>query len=146
VQVIQSLEVEVASIHHVVGSRLWQEQVEHVDIVHLAVGDVNKAGNIAAQIEQRVQLDCRLRRTKRRPAKDRQTQIDRRRVERVNRFGQVHAEGFLGIQAACDADQALGKARVDTPIAGRIGVGQVLVETREALDLVLSVFTSRPRK
>jgi hypothetical protein len=63
-----------------------------------------------------------------------------------NRVGQVHAEGLLGIPAACDADQALNKVRVDTPIAGRIGVGQVLVETREALDLVLSVFTSRPRK
>jgi hypothetical protein len=33
-----------------------------------------------------------------------------------NRVCQVHAEGLLGIQAACDADQALNKVRVDTSI------------------------------
>ena len=37
--------------------------------------------------------------------------------------GWLNAE-FLGIQAARDTDQPLGEARVDTPIAGRIGVGE----------------------
>jgi hypothetical protein len=92
--------------------------------VHLAVGDVNKARDIAAQIEQCVQFDSRLGRLERCPRKDRQAQIDRRRIERVHRLGQVHAEGFLRIQAACDADQPPGEARVDTPIADRIGIGQ----------------------
>jgi len=124
VQVIQPLEVEIPPIHHVVSPGLRQQQVEHVDFVHLAVGDMNKAGNIPAQIEQRVQLDGGLRRPERCPRKNRQAQIDRRRVERVNRFRQIHPEGFLGIQAARDTDQALGEARVDTPIAGRIGVGE----------------------
>ena len=124
VQGVQPLEVEVPAIHQVVGSWLGQERIEHVDLVHLAVGNVNKARDIAAQTEQGVQFDCGLRRTKRRPGKDRQAQIDCRGVEGVNRLGQIHAEGFLGIQASRDADKSLGEARVDTPISGRVGVGQ----------------------
>jgi hypothetical protein len=124
VQPMQPLEVEVAAIHHVIGSRFWQEQIEHVDIVHLAVGNMDKAGDISAQIEQRVKFDGRFRRSKRCPGKHRQTQIDRRRIERVDRLGQVHAGGFLGIQAARDADQAFGEARVDARVARGVGIGQ----------------------
>ncbi len=182
VQVIQPFGVEVASVHYVVGPGLRQQQVEHVDVVHLPVGDVNGSGNIAAQIHQRVQFDGRLGRPERRPREDRQTQVDGRGIERVYRLGQVHTEGFFGVQAACEADQPLGEARVDAPIAGRIGIGQgvagyvaanpqmielrrlrskarldisqtvsvgqlreghaqVLIETREALDLVLPRIT-----
>src|ERR1035438_4235134 len=104
VQAVQSLEVEVAAIHHVIGTSLWQQQVECIDIVHLAVGDVNKARNVAAQIQQSVQLDGRLGRTKRCPRKDREAQIDGRGIERVDRLRQIHSEGFLGIQAARDTN------------------------------------------
>ena len=137
---------------------------------------------ILPQIQQRVQFEGGLRRSERRPGKDRQTPIDRRRVERVNRLGQVHAEGPLGIHTPCDNDQAFVEARVDMLVARRVGVGQcvarnvaanlqmielrrlgsqarldipqtlsvrqpseghaeILVEAREALDLVLPGIT-----
>jgi hypothetical protein len=43
-------------------------------------------------------------RPKRRPGKDRQTQIDRRRIERIDRLGQIHPEGFFSVQATRDAE------------------------------------------
>jgi hypothetical protein len=49
VRVVQPIEIQSAASHRVVSARLAQQQVEHVDIVHLAVGDVNKAESIAAQ-------------------------------------------------------------------------------------------------
>src|SRR5260221_8580652 len=85
----EPFEIQVATVHDVERSRLWDQQVQHVDVVDSPVGDVDKAWNRAAQIEQSVKLDRRLRRTKRCPRKHRQTEIDGRRVERVDRLGQL---------------------------------------------------------
>lgn len=124
VQVMQPLKVHVAPIHHVVGACFRRELIEDVDVVHLAVGDVDKARNIAAQIWQRMHLDGRFGGSERCPRKHRQAQIDRRGVERIDGLGQIHTEESLGIQAPCDTDQALRKVGVDTPVARRIGIGQ----------------------
>jgi hypothetical protein len=83
-----------------------------------------KTRDIAAQIQQRVQLDGRFGRSKRRPRRRRETQIDGGRVERVDGLGQCHAEGFLGIRALRDTDQPLSEVGADTPIAARVGIGQ----------------------
>ena len=72
-QCIEALEVQVSAIHHVEGTRLGHKQVEDVDIVELAIADMDEGGNGAAQIEQRVQFHRRLGLTKRGPGKQRQT-------------------------------------------------------------------------
>ena len=41
----QSLEIEVATVHDIEGARLWNENIEHVDVVEFPVADVNEAGN-----------------------------------------------------------------------------------------------------
>lgn len=75
----EALEVEEASIHDVEGPGLRQQLVEHVDLVHLAVADMDEGRYIPAQIEQRVQLHRSLGRTERRPRKHRQAQCVHRR-------------------------------------------------------------------
>ena len=64
---VQALEVHVAAIHHVEGSGLHGEDVQHIDVVQLAVADVDERGNRPAQVQQGVQLDGGLGRSKRRP-------------------------------------------------------------------------------
>jgi len=49
---VQPREVQVSPIHDVEISRLHIENVEHVDIVQLAVADVNEGGDCAAQVQQ----------------------------------------------------------------------------------------------
>ena len=93
VKAVQAREVEEAPIHDVEGARLGQQLIEDVDLVHLAVADVDEGRDVAAQIEQRVQFDRRLGRAKWRPRKHRQAQIDGRRVERVDGLLQIDAEG-----------------------------------------------------
>jgi hypothetical protein len=51
-QRMEPVEIDVAAIHHVDGTGLWYQQVEGMDIVQLAVGDVDEAWNVAAQVEQ----------------------------------------------------------------------------------------------
>lgn len=57
-QRMQTLEVEIATIHDVKGTRLGWQEVQHVDFVHLPVAKVDKGWDIAPQIEQRVNFDC----------------------------------------------------------------------------------------
>src|SRR5712691_8439378 len=84
VEAIQALEVEEAAIHNVEGAGLGQQLVEDVDLVHLAITNVDEGGDVAAQIQQRVQLDGRLGQAERRPRKYRQTEIDGRGVECID--------------------------------------------------------------
>ena len=130
VEAIQAFEVEEATIHDVESAGLGQQLVEDVDLVHLAITDVNEGGDVAAQIEQRMQLDGCLGRAERRPRKYRQTQIDGRGVERVDGFLQIDAEGLLRIQRPGDADQALGEIGVDAPVAHSVGIGQRIASHR----------------
>src|ERR1051326_2453900 len=62
-------------------------------VVQPAVGDLNEARDAAAQIEQGVHLHFRLGRTKVRPRKQRQAQIDGGRVESVDRGVEVSGGG-----------------------------------------------------
>src|SRR5216683_7153783 len=59
VKAVQPLEVEKAPIHDVERPGLGQQLIEDVDLVHLAVADMDEGWDVAAQIEQRMQLDRR---------------------------------------------------------------------------------------
>lgn len=53
-----------------------EQQVERVDVMQLAVRDVDEAGDVAAQIQERVHLHGGLGRAEMRPGKHRQTKIE----------------------------------------------------------------------
>ena len=92
--------------------------------MQLAVADVDEAGDIAAQIEQRVHLYRCLGRTKVRPREHRQAQIDGGRIERVDGIVQVDGKALRGIQAACPANEQLCQLVPNAPIAPLVGIGQ----------------------
>ena len=43
---VKALEIQIAAIHDVEGTRLQRQDVEHVDIARLAVRDMDRAGNV----------------------------------------------------------------------------------------------------
>ena len=124
VKAVQPLEVEKAPIHDVEGTKLGQQLIEDVDLVHLAVADVDEGRDVAAKIEQRVQFDRRLGAAKWRPRKHREAQIDSGRIQGVDRFLQIDTKGFVDIQPSRDPDQALGEVGIHAPVANGIGVGE----------------------
>lgn len=97
--------------------------------MHLAVADEDERRDIAAQIGQRMHLHGRLGGAERRPREEGETQIDRRRIERVDSVLQVDAERLVRIQPSCDADQALREVAVDAPVPNGVGIGSVLRAT-----------------
>jgi len=120
----QSLEIQVPTIEQVIGARLDVQQVQGVDLVGLAIADVNEGGDGATQVQQGVQFDSRLVRAKRCPRINRQAQVYRRSIEGVDGCIQVDRHRFFGIQRARHGDQVLRKVGVDLPRPGCIGVGQ----------------------
>ena len=96
-QDVKAREVDVAAIHDVDGACFGDQQIESVNVVQLAVRDVNEARDVAAQIEQRVHLHRRLGGAKVRPWKQRQAQIDGRGIQSIDRVGQFHTQAFVGI-------------------------------------------------
>ena len=180
VEAVQACKVEIAAIHDVERARLGKQMIEDVDVVPLPVADMDERGDIATEIQQRMQLDGCLGRAKRCPREHRQAQVDGSAVERVDGLFQVHTEGLVDIQSARNTNQALGELGVDAPVPNFVGIGQgaardpsanahvielrdlgaqtgfdvaqalakrelreghaqILIETREALDLVLAV-------
>ena len=58
------------------------------------------------------------------PWEKRQTEIDGGRVQRVQTALQIHALGIVGMQRSRNFNQYLGKPRVDSPIAGLVGISE----------------------
>ena len=123
-QAMQAREIDIGPIHDVDRTGLWNQQVERANIVHLAIGNVNEAGDAPAQIQQRMHLHRRLGRSEMRPWKHRQTQVDGSRVQRVHHIAQIQPQVFLGVKHSGLSDQPLGEFLVDTPVAPLVGIGQ----------------------
>jgi hypothetical protein len=49
--------IQISSVHDVKAARFWNQFVEHVDIVQLAVADMNKSWDVATQIQKSMQFD-----------------------------------------------------------------------------------------
>ena len=92
--------------------------------MQLAIRDVNERRNTAAQIDQRMKFDRPLVLAKARPWKQRQTQIDRGRIQGVDRVLQFDAKPIPGVELAGGVDKAQGEILINTPVAGFVGIGQ----------------------
>jgi len=108
-QHVEAGEIDIAAVHDVDRASLREEQVKCVNVVQFAVRNVDEARDITAQVQQRVHLDRRFGRTEMRPRKDRQTKVDGRRVERIDRVGEVETQILVDVQPSRLDDQSLGQ-------------------------------------
>lgn len=113
---VPALEVDLAAIHDVESTDFGNQLIEDAHVVQLDVADGDKAGDIAAQIEQSVHLHCGFGGAERCPRKQQERQVDRGRAQGVCRVVQVHARGLVDIQLAGDTDQALREVGIDPPV------------------------------
>jgi hypothetical protein len=56
VQSMQPGKIDVAAVDDINGAWFGQQHIKRVNIVQLAIGDMDEAWDVAVQIEQRVQL------------------------------------------------------------------------------------------
>ena len=118
----EAFEIDVGSIHNVEGAGLGVDFVKDVDVVHFAVGNADKCGDIAPQVQQGVHLHGSLALSELCPREQREAQVDGGRVQRVQTLIQVHADRVADVQGPRDANQDLGEIGIDPPVARFVGV------------------------
>ena len=124
VQREQAREVQVTTVDKVESPSLPSHLVHHLDLVRLAVCDVHEGGNVASEIDGRVNLDRSFGLAKACPREHGQTQIDGARVEGINRLLQIDAKEISRIQRTRHADEVLRQIAVDLPRACGVGTRQ----------------------
>ena len=97
---------------------------EDVDVVHFAVGNADKRGDVASQVQQRVHLHGSLALAELGPREQREAQVDGGRVQSVETLIEIHADRIAGVQGPHDANQDLGEIGMDPPVARLVSVGQ----------------------
>ena len=131
-QCIEAGEVQVCPIHDVECSRFWNKEIENIDVVPLAVGDVDKAWYGTSEIQQCMDLDSCLCIAERCPREHRKAKIDCCGVQRVNSIGKIESEILANIKRSRLGDQSLCEIGVDAPVAGLVGIGQGRTRNRSA--------------
>ena len=92
--------------------------------MHFAVGDADKRGNVAVQVQQRVQFHRPLVPAKLRPGKQRETEVDGGGIEGIQTVVQIHAHPILRIQRSGSVNQLVREIGEDAPVVSLIGVCQ----------------------
>ncbi len=121
---IETGEVDVSAIHDVEGTWFGKQNVENAHIPHFPVGNVDKLGDAAPKIEQRVHLDRALGLAKSGPGEHCKAEVYGRGVQCVDRRIQVDAEVFVGIKLLGSGDENLSKVGIDASVAIFVGFGQ----------------------
>ena len=124
VEQMQPREIKIGAVHDIERIAFRHQPVQNVDIMQLAVGDVDESRYAAAQIKQCVQLHRRLGAAESRPRKKRQAQINGGRVKRMHGAVQFQFMGIIDVQVTIGVDQPLCEIRIDASVAGPVSVGQ----------------------
>ena len=105
----EAFEIDVGPIHDVEGAGLGADLVEDVDVVRFAVGNADKRGDVAVQVQQRVHLHSSLVPAELGPREQREAQVDGGRVQSVEGLIEIYADRIAGVQGPRDANQDLGE-------------------------------------
>jgi hypothetical protein len=114
----------VAPVEDVEGAGLEAERIEEGHIDGLAVGDRHERRDGPVQVEQGAQLHRGLGPTEVRPREQGQTEVDRRRIERVGRLGHLDRAGLGAVQVPCARNEELGEVAGDPPVPRLVRIGE----------------------
>ncbi len=120
----QASKVQVTPIHDVERAGLQNQDVQHIDFVHLAVADVDEGWDGAPQVQQGMKLDGSLGFAKRGPVEQAQTQIDGGGVQSVDRVLELQPQVLVQVKLASAPNQNGSQVGPDSPIARLVGIGQ----------------------
>ncbi len=132
VQCKQSCEIQITPIDHENRTCRQADRVEQAHIVNLAGRDADEHGDGATQIHDHMSFDSRFGLPEMRPWKQRQAQIDGRRIHCEDRPLQSQANILVPIQGQGDHDQALTECFEQAIVSPFGGIGQGRAGNRAA--------------
>jgi len=123
---VKTREVQISSIQYIEGTRLDGKIVEDTNIVDYSFCNMNKCRYRSSQIEKSMKFDGPLVPAESGPTEKRQTEVDRCRIEGINCVCEIQSEVFVAVETTGFGDDHLSKIGLNAPIAGFVGVGQVV--------------------
>ena len=123
-EAVESLEIEVAPVQDVEGSRVEGQIVEGVDVVQFSLGNVDETRNVAAEIDQGVEFDGAFATAEFRPGEEGQTEIDGGGIEGVHGLGQSGCERVVRVEGSGPTDQDVSEVGVNPPVVNAVGIGE----------------------
>lgn len=120
---VETLEVEIPTIHYIESSCFGNKQIQDVDVVHLAVADMDESWDSTTQIQKSMQFHRSLRFAELGPREHCQTEIYSSGIQSIDGFRELDGQGLLSIKPSCDADESLSEFEIDSPISDFVGVG-----------------------
>ena len=127
-QDVESPKVEITAVHDVVGAGHGYKMIQDIDVVQFSIGNQDEFGNVALEIQQRVQFDRPFGAAKLRPGKQRKAQVDGGGVQGVDRGVEVETEVVAQIELFGSLDEDLSEVGVDAPVALVVGMSKMLWE------------------
>lgn len=91
-EAVESFEIDVCSIHDIVGAGFEGELIEHGHVVRFALGNVDKTGDAATEVKECMQFDSRFATPKPGPGKEREAEIDGGGIECVDGLVECESE------------------------------------------------------
>jgi len=116
--------VDVGLVHDVEAARFQRKLIQNIDVVDLPGRDNQKAGNIAAQVDQGMDFDRAFSLTKSCPREQREAEIDGGRIESVDGLFEVHSKVFVAIESSRLGNEKLRDVGPDSPVPSFVGFGQ----------------------
>ena len=95
-----------------------------MNVVQLGRRNADNCGDLASQIQERMQLHRMLIGLVGGPGKKAETQVDSSRVQGIDGVAELDPQIFLSIELASPSDEHLGEVAINSPIAHLVGIGQ----------------------
>ena len=98
--------------------------MEKIEVVNFALAHKDNRRNIASQVQHCVDFDCAVALAVLGPWKQRQAQIDHRRIQRIDGALQIDGKTVADVKLSGGSNQDLAEVGVDAPIAYLVCVRQ----------------------
>ena len=142
---IKTLEIVVATFHDVIGTSGDWQFVQNVHVVHFTHRNTDKMRNSRVNVEQCVNLNCRIARTKIGPIEHRQTKIDGRLIESENSVQFRFVPDCLTIKFLRFNDENISEFGKNSPVAFLTRVGKIFLPKFVFSDSAPGDFVTRLR-
>ena len=109
--------VYISSVHNVERAGLYGHDVQHIDVVHLPVADMDKRRYVSPQIQKSMHLHSCFGLAKRGPIEQTQTKIYSCGVQGIDSCVQIRVDLLLGVKLSGTKNQSHSQVVIDTPIA-----------------------------
>jgi hypothetical protein len=118
--------VQISSVQKVERTRLKWENVEDSNIMRFPFCDMDKCRDGTSQVEECMEFDGPFPFSKKSPRKKRQAQIDRGRIEGVNRVLEIQSDVLVPVEYPSLGDEDVSEVGINPPVAIFVGMGQVV--------------------